>query len=197
MSQATLSTSSDIKTVHRGGNGLDKGVIAGIAVGSIAAVALILVAAWYFMRVFRPQQKRRRNSRFRARIEAQNADLPDTQVQQPPDDTEMHEYYNTKRPFSPDSDTRQELDASKTARGSIGARAEMESPTPSSMGSPRDKMSPRQSYGFSTSPAELESRSPRMMHSRTASGSSFGQLSPTETLGRRELERTEEAHELP
>ena len=197
VTQATLSADTDIKTVHPSDAGLSNGVIAGIVVGVIGGVSLVAFAIWYVFRIHRPRQKRKRNSRFRARIEAENADLPDTQLPPKDDNTEMEEFYG-KRPFSPDSDHRQELDASKTARGSVGTRAELESPSPGSAhGTPKGKLGRRESYGFPSSPAELDSRSPRMMHSRTASGSSFGQLSPTDTIGRNELERTEELHELP
>lgn len=179
--------------------GLSTGAIAGIAVACVLCILGIGLLTWWF--VCRPRLKRRRNSRFRARIEYENAGLPDSQLPPPPfESTEMHEYY-AKRPFSTQSDHKQELDATTTARGSIATRAEMETPTPSGGESPRSKIGPRRtSYGFPSSPVELESRSPRMMHSRTASGSSVEPMSPLSTSGRMWLARTEEednVHELP
>ena len=204
VSQANLpqgAAASDIRAVYPPGKGgLSTGAIAGIAVGVVLVVLIALgLAAWFCCR---PRWKKRRNSRYLARIEAENAGLPDSQLPPPAQGgMEMQEYY-AKRPLSPESDSKQELDATTTARGSITTRAEMESPAQSDVGSPRNsKMGPRRtSYGFPSSPAELESRSPRMMHSRTASGSSIEPMSPLSGGGRRnnELEpHEEERHELP
>lgn len=199
LSQAQLLSGDDlgpnIKTVYPPGHtSMSTGVIAGIAVGvAVVVLSAAALAAWFLCR---PRWKRRRNSRFRERIEAQNFGLPNTQLPSS-QETEMQEYY-AKGPLSPDSDLKQELDATTTARGSIATRAEMDSPVQSVGSSPRSKMSPRRtSYGFPSSPVELESRSPRMMHSRTASGSSIEPMSPLSGVHRTELGPTEELHELP
>lgn len=197
LSQANLTSKEEdrLVTIHPPRQGLSTGAIAGIAAAVVILVLLCAGLAFWF--VCRPRWKKRRNSRYRARIEAQNAGLPDSQLPTA-EGSEVHEYYS-KRPFSTESDYKQELDATTTVRGSVGTRAELESPGHSGGASPRSKRSVRRSsYGFPSSPVELESRSPRMMHSRTASDSSIEPMSPLSARGRTGLERTEEeVHELP